>query len=189
MKKATYAAVCLVLTSAMLAACGGKKTDTEASQQDSLEATMKSNEPYADPAQTNEYEAHLGGKTYKITISRAADKNQPIVTDELGKKFYDNRVNVVITCDGADFFNKSYTKDSFSEFLTSKTDRQGTVLLGMAYDSEKSTAQAIHLGAQVGQVGIEEGPAFSIEVPLNGGASSIVRDANQDTTGDDGLSD
>ena len=55
----------------------------------------------------------------------------------------------------------------------------------MAYDSAKSDAHTIRLGAQVGQVGIEEGPAFSIEIPLDGGAMSIVRDNNQDTTGDD----
>ena len=53
----------------------------------------------------------------------------------------------------------------------------------MAFDSEKSDASALRLGAQIGQVGIEEGPAFSVEIPLNGGASSIVRDQEQDTTG------
>ena len=189
MKKATYVAACTIMFGAFLAACSGKKSDNEASQQDSTAIAMQSDAPYADASQKNEYEAKLGGNTYKITINRSADKSQPIVTDELGKKFYDNRVDVVITCNGEAFFDKSYTKDSFSDFLKSKTDRQGTILLGMAYDSEKSNAHTIHIGAQVGQVGIEEGPAFSIEIPLDGGASSIVRDTNQDTTGDDGLSD
>lgn len=189
MKKATFAVACLLFSNVLLTACNGKNNNDTTSQQDSIATERNANEPFADAAQRKEYEAHLGGKTFKILISRTADKTQPIVTDELGKKFYDNRVDVSITCDGVDFFSKSYTKDSFSEFLTSKTDRIGTVLLGMAYDSDRSSARTIHLGAQVGQVGIEEGPAFSIEIPLNGGPSSIVRDANQDTTGDDGMSD
>ena len=189
MRNAMYKTVFALLIAGMITACGGNKSNADQAQQDSLSAAQQANTPYADASQTNQYEAKLGGNTYKITISRAADKTLPIVTDEQGNKFYDNRVNVVITCNGNAFFNKSYTKDSFNDFLVSKADKQGTVLLGMAYDSEKSNNQVIHLGAQVGQVGIEEGPAFSIEIPLNGGASSIVRDNNQDTTGDDGLSD
>lgn len=57
----------------------------------------------------------------------------------------------------------------------------------MAFDSEKTQKdkRIIYLGAQVGQVGIEEGPAFSIEIPLDGSASSIVRDTAQDNTGGD----
>ena len=189
MKKTICKIACVLLLGELITACGGQKGDSNAQEQDSINAASKGDTPYAESPQSNEYEAQLGGNTYKIAISRKADESLPVVADELGKKFYDNRVDVVITCNGNAFFSKSYTKASFSEFLTSTTDKQGTVLLGMAYDSEKSNSKAIHLGAQVGQVGIEEGPAFSIEIPLNGGASSIVRDTNQDTTGNDGLSD
>ena len=129
----------------------------------------------------------MGGKDFVITIKRAADKSLPTVTDDLGKSFYDNRVEVTITCNGQPFFSKSYTKEAFASFLTTKSETQGTILLGMAYDSAKSDGHAIRLGAQVGQVGIEEGPAFCVEIPLDGSASSIVRDTNQDTTGDDGV--
>ncbi len=184
-----YPAVLTLLLGGMITACGGNKSNADQAQQDSITAAQQGNTPYADASQTNQYEAKLGGNTYKISISRTADKTLPVVTDEQGNKFYDNRVNVTITCNGNEFFSKSYTKESFSDFLVSKNDKLGTVLLGMAYDSEKSNNKVIHLGAQVGQVGIEEGPAFSIEIPLDGSASSIVRDNNQDTTGDDGLSD
>lgn len=184
-----YTTVFALLLGGVITACGGNKGNADKAQQDSIAAAQQGNAPYADASQTNQYEAKFGENTYKISISRNADKALPIVTDEQGNKFYDNRVNVTITCNGNAFFSKSYTKDSFKEFLISKDEKQGTVLLGMAYDSEKSNNQVIHLGAQVGQVGIEEGPAFSIEIPLDGSASSIVRDNNQDTTGDDGLSD
>lgn len=169
-----------------LVSCHGKK-DEASSAQDSAQVAA-SDEPYADPDLTNTSVAKLGGRTFIIEISRKADKALPVVTDELGKGFYANRVEVTITREGEPFFSKIFTKETFSEFLSSE-ETKGTVLLGMAFDSEKSDGHAIRLGAQVGQVGIEEGPAFSVEIPLDGSSVSIVRDKNQDTTGDDGLSD
>lgn len=184
MKKIVLASTCLLMGLA-LASCSSKKSDAEAQNVDSTQTINNSNAPYAEPGQSNDYTAKLAGKEFVITISRAADKSLPTVKDDLGKEFYDNRVDVLIKCDGQEFYKKSFTKDAFAEFLTTAAERQGTVLLGMAYDSAKSDGHAIRLGAQIGQVGIEEGPAFSIEIPLNGGATSIVRDNNQDTTGDD----
>ena len=168
MKKIVLASTCLLL-GLSLASCSNKKSDAEAQNVDSTQTVNNNNAPYAEPTQSNAYTTKLAGKQFEITISRVADKTLPIVKDDLGKEFYKN----------------SFTKDAFSEFLTTAADRQGTVLLGMAYDSAKSDGHAIRLGAQIGQVGIEEGPAFSIEIPLDGSAASIVRDNNQDTTGDD----
>jgi|UniRef100_UPI0015B6B2F9 hypothetical protein len=184
MKKIVLASTCLLL-GLSLASCSNKKSDAEAQNVDSTQTVNNNNAPYAEPTQSNAYTTKLAGKQFEITISRVADKTLPIVKDDLGKEFYDNRVDVVIKCNGQEFYKNSFTKDAFSEFLTTAADRQGTVLLGMAYDSAKSDGHAIRLGAQIGQVGIEEGPAFSIEIPLDGSAASIVRDNNQDTTGDD----
>lgn len=175
-------AVCVSLT-----ACGDKKSDG-ADNADSTSVAANNNKPYADPSQTNNSTATIGGNTYSITIKRSADPSLPVVTDELGKQFYDNRVDVTITRNGEAFFEHSYTKEAFNDFLSS-SERHGSVLLGMAYDSSKNDAHTIRLGAQVGQTGLGEGPAFCVEIPLNGGASSIVRDNNQDTTGDDGMTD
>lgn len=184
MKKLVVASAALLLM-ASLSACSGNKSDANAQQQDSTAVNANNNAPYAETDQNNQYTAKLGGKSFEIVIQRKADKSLPIVTDDLGKQFYDNRVDVVIKCDGQEFYKHSFTKEAFADFLTTSADSQGTVLLGMAYDSAKSDAHAIRLGAQIGQVGIEEGPAFSIEIPLDGSAISIVRDNNQDTTGDD----
>lgn len=184
MKKIVVASVALLLMAALVS-CSDKKSDANAPSTDSLTTNNSSNAPYAEPNQSNAYTAKLGGKDFEISIVRQSDKSLPLVTDDLGKEFYDNRVDVVIKCNGQEFYKHSFTKEAFADFLTTTADRQGTVLLGMAYDSAKSDAHTIRLGAQVGQVGIEEGPAFSIEIPLDGGAMSIVRDNNQDTTGDD----
>ena len=184
MKHVLISAMAFLLM-ASVASCGGNKTQDNVADADSTQTTAHTDAPYADPGQQSSYTATLGGKTYGISIHRQADQSLPVVTDELGKKFYDNRVDVVITCDNAEFFKKSYTKEAFAGFLTASAEAEGTVLLGMAFDSEKSDGHAIRLGAQIGQVGVGEGPAFTIEIPLDGGVSSIVRDNNQDTTGND----
>ncbi len=188
MKTTLCALACATYILAALSACSGNKSNNDASLQDSTQ-TQQADAPYADPSQTNTSEATLGGVRYEVAIARSADKSLPVVTDDMGKTFYENRVDVTIKRGGEEFFKKSYTKEAFDEFLTSKADRQGTVLLGMALDKERSTASTICLGAQIGQIGIEEGPAFCIEIPLNGGAASIVRDNKQDTSGEDGMTD
>lgn len=171
-----------------MASCGNGKSDNQTSSTDTVQQAVQPEKPYADSPSSYAQSVKLGGQEFVISITRKADPGQPIVTDELGKQFYDNRVEVNITSNGRDFFHHSYTREAFEDFLH-ENEKQGTVLLGMAYDPEKSDGHAIRLGAQVGQVGIGEGPAFTVEIPLDGGASSIVRDRDQDTTRDDGLSD
>lgn len=188
MKDKITLAISALALSATFCACESGKSDKTNATADSTVQQTASDAPYADPSQSNTYTATLAGHRFEISIKREADNSLPTVTDELGKKFYDNRVDVTIKSDGEAFFTHSYTREAFADFL-SDSEKQGTVLLGMAFDSEKSDGHAIRLGAQIGQVGIEEGPAFTVEIPLDGSASSIVRDKNQDTTGDDGLSD
>lgn len=187
MKKVIYVA-CSLLFVAGIAACGGQKEGETAQTHSETAQNEVSDEPYADSSLESSSTAQLGGHTYVVKVNRVSDKQLPVVEDELGKKFYDNRVDVTVTRDGQEFFSRSYTKEAFADFLSAAESR-GTVLLGMAYDSEKSDSRAICLGAQIGEVGIGEGPVFTVEIPLDGSASGIVRDSEQDTTGDEGFTD
>lgn len=184
-KKISVLGACAIF---MLSSCGEKKSNVNVEALRTEQQQAVAGTPYAEPELKNSSTAKLGGRTYQITVERRADTSLPVVTDELGNRFYDNRVEVSILRDGQSFLQRSYTKDAFSDFL-SASDKQGTVLLGMAFDADRSDSRAIRLGAQIGQVGVEEGPAFVVEIPLGGGAPSIVRDSNQDTTGDDGMED
>lgn len=186
MKTRTLTALAALSLVILTAACGGGGKDG-GSQTDTTQ-TAQTKEPYADSPLNNDYKATLGGHAYEIRIARHADKALPVVHDDMGAAYYDNRVDVTVTRDGAAFFSRAYTKEAFADFLSANESR-GMVLLGMAYDPERSNERAIHIGAQIGQIGIEEGPAFSIEIPLDGSAASITRDKNQDTSGDDSLGD
>ena len=186
MRKIAFTATMTLAALSLCCSCGSK-TDHAASAADTT-ASSQSNVPYAEAALTNTYTATLAGKHFEITVKREADQQLPVVTDEVGKQYYDNRVQVDITADGKPFYSHAFTREAFAGFATEQ-ETVGCVLLGMAFDSERSDAHALRLGAQIGQVGIEEGPAFIVEIPLDGGAASIVRDKQQDTTGDDGMSE
>ncbi len=185
MKKGVWIAG-IALAAALAAGCGGKSTDGDKDGKDSVAAAAA--KPFSDPDLKMEYTARLGGKEYAVTVKRSADPSQPVVEDELGRQYYDNRVTVTVTRDGEPFSEKSYTKDSFRDFLT-PSDSKGTVLLGMAFDADGSDGHAIRLTAQVGQPGIEEGPGFIVELPLGGGPESILRDKRQDTAKEDLMGD
>lgn len=177
----------MLLIIMQLMACGDSKNKETLDAADST-AVAVTNGPSADNEHRRSYTAKLNGKNYDITILRQSDRNLPIVNDEAGRQYVDNSVEVSIACNGKLIRSKTFTKQAFSDFLSDK-EKQGTVFLGMAFDAERSNNQKICLGAQIGQVGIEEGPAFTVEFPLDGGPISIVRDNYQDTTGNDGMTD
>lgn len=173
----------LFVAALALAACGGK-TGQNAETQDTA-AVQQETGPHADNELNREYEATLGGHRFEINIKRTADATLPAVSDELGGTFYDNRVEITATRDGEELFTKQFTKSDFADFVPA-ADSKGCVLLGMAFDQENSSAATLRFGAQIGQPGIEEGPAFIVEIPTGGGACSIVRDMRQDTMGEEG---
>lgn len=171
------------VASCLLFSCG-KKNETPQDKQDATETSQTKGPRPADNELVRCDTARLGGHTYILSIHRKADETLPTVTDPLEQVFYDNCVEVNITRDGDAFFQKTFRKEAFSGFL-SNADRESGILLGMAYDELSSSAGHLCLAAQIGQPGTGEGPAFTVDIPLNGGAYSIVRDTRQDTTNED----
>lgn len=178
---ATWTALALC---ALCTACGGKNSEQQ--NGDSTQVSRKADDTYAEPETKRTFTAKLNGQTFDIAIVRSADKSLPVVTDDMGKRYYDYRVEVTIASNGKLFYTHSYTKEDFADHL-SADEKKAMVLLGMAYDSVTSDNDHICLGAQVGQIGLEEGPAFRITIPINGSAPTIERDNRQDTSGNDGL--
>ncbi len=171
-----------------LTSCNGQKSDAAATTADSAAVTSQAAEPKSDAPRHNENHLTLGGHSFTVRVSREANRDGDVVTDENGTEYYDNSVTIHIDKDGEPLTDHTFTKRSFADFL-SAAEQQGTVLLGMAFDEARSDAHALRFGAQIGMPGIEEGPAFIVEVPVDGGAVSIVRDKEQDTTGNDGMSE
>lgn len=75
------------------------------------------------------------GTEYNICILRQADKSIPLVKDESGQEYYDNRIKVEIKrADGSVFFSHEYLKTDFESHLN-PSDRIPTIaLLGIVFD-------------------------------------------------------
>lgn len=172
-----------VATLAALTACGSKSNEGAATDKDTTATPALVNEPYAESSLSNNDTVSLAGDLYHVNVSRSADKSLPVVTDELGTRFYDNRVRVAVRRSNGDMvFEREFTKADFQPHLSDK-ENAVMVLLGMAYDASRSTPTSLCFGAAVGQPGIDEGPAFVVRLSLDGNDVKIARDNNQDTTG------
>ena len=90
----TYLLPAVVLC--LMPACGGKKSDTQTANADSV-MTTRTTAIAADPHWKSEKQVNWNGQTYQIRIERTPARDLPVITDELGQQFYDNRVELTIT--------------------------------------------------------------------------------------------
>ncbi len=74
------------------------------------------------------------GKQYSFSIVRTADTGLPVVVDDAGGKYYDNKIAVnVKRPDGTVFFDKTFTKDDFSSQVSGDYLKK-SALLGVVFD-------------------------------------------------------
>ena len=84
---------------------------------------------------TYEGNATAFGESLTLTIHRFADTSLPQVTDAGGRKYYDNKVHVVLKrSDGSVFVDKTFAKTDFSAFTDNECGRKGA-LLGVMFDT------------------------------------------------------
>lgn len=75
------------------------------------------------------------GESLVLSIHRFADTSLSQVEDGSGRKYYDNKVNVVIKrADGSVFVDKTFVKTDFSAFTDNEYGRKGA-LLGVMFDT------------------------------------------------------
>ena len=90
------------------------------------------------PIRTNNYKDSKPfkwqGRDYVCTIERIADDSLPMVKDETGQLFVDNRVKVVISrADGSVFFERVFTKATFNAYINDDFRKTG-ILEGFVFD-------------------------------------------------------
>ena len=87
------------------------------------------------------------GKEYHSSVVRRPDESLPVVTNEEGDKFVDNRITLRLTCSGKQLIERSFTKESFASVVDARFMKYA-ILEGIVFN--KTTPQGIVYAASVG---------------------------------------
>jgi hypothetical protein len=144
MKKIVYMLACASVI--FFTACSSKdKSEKEGVQtlmQDSTEIAAPQRMQVSDVKTTFTYK----GKEYQSSVTRRPDETLPIVKNEQGEKFIDNRITLRLTSGGKQVVDKVFTKESFAS-LVDATFMKYAILEGLVYD--QTTPQGIIYAASV----------------------------------------
>lgn len=123
------------------------------------------------------------GKEYGIEIRRNVDKELPMIVDDSGNKFYDNKVKVIVTRpDGSVFFDRTFSKDDFSSCMTENYMKK-SALLGIVID--KVEGDNLRFAASVGSPDVLSDEYMPLVLTLSRmGDVSIKKDTRLDTLDD-----
>jgi len=113
----------------LMASCGTKDKETQAppqQEQNTEEVRSLTNYNYTDSLMQ-------GSHKVVYTITRQPDDDLPIVVDEDGLKYKDNRYTLVVLKDGKTLFNKSFTKADFKAMLD-KDFQKYAIMDGLRFD-------------------------------------------------------
>ncbi len=108
----------------MLGACKEKKQNEEIIATKYIPKKPGAPVRMADKTETDN--ATWMGERYEITVSRCASDSLPMVSNEIGQKFVDNRIRLSIRrTDGSAFFDKWFSKASFTSYLPADYRKNG----------------------------------------------------------------
>jgi len=123
--------IAVILLVGTIVSCSSKK------QREDIITTKYEKPAPQGPIRTDDYkdtkQFRWLDRDYTCTIERMADDSLPMVKDETGQQFVDNRVRVVITrADGSKFFDKEFTKVSFDSYINEDYRKTG-ILEGFVF--------------------------------------------------------
>ena len=168
----------VVLTALIATSCGKKKQSN-----DIIVPSVETPKPQS-PVRMQPYEQTTDvqwlGKEYQVTINRVSDGELPMVKDETGQQFIDNRITVrILRSDGSEFFSRVFTKSDFTAQLDDDYRATG-ILEGIVFD--KTDGNNILFAGSVSHPQTDEYIPLVVSV-TNFGEVSIRRDDQMDTSG------
>ena len=144
MKSIVYILACAAVV--FFNACSSKdksrKDDATVLMQDSTQTAAPQRMQVSDVKETFTYK----GKEYQSFVVRRPDETLPMVQNEQGEKFVDNRISLRITCGGKQVVDNVFTKESFASLVDAKFMKYA-ILEGLVYD--KTTPGGIIYAASV----------------------------------------
>ena len=119
---------------AMLSSCGGSisKNDSPTSEiQPAEEEVLKAPQFMQDSDIT--VPVTVGEREYQSNVVRRPDNNLPMVSNEQGQKYVDNRITLTLREGGRLVVSKEFTKNDFLSFLDAGFQRHA-ILEGLVFD-------------------------------------------------------
>ncbi|MEG1579724.1 MAG: DUF4738 domain-containing protein [Bacteroidaceae bacterium] len=108
------------------------------------------------------------GSLYRYAIDRKPDTTLPLVTDDGGARYADNRVEIIVNdAQGGVFFRHTFTKAEFEPYLSNDFRSYG-VLEGMAFDVDRISDTALHFAASICYPQTDLFVAFDVSVSATG---------------------
>lgn len=170
--------IVIALCAFTFSACNNHKTDTTI-----IEVKDSVKKPAA-PQKMQEYRSmrsvNWHGETYTYNIHRSVDESLPVVKDENGTKFYDNKIDMTVTHNGQSFFSKTFTKSTFSSYLDAGYKEKG-ILEGLVFD--KVNGNCLQFAASVSLPQTDEYIPLVVKLSPDG-SISIARDTQMDSGND-----
>lgn len=135
MRNVFYICICIALW--FLSSCSSNKKKAEAD----IQILMKDSVVVGGPERMQVSDAKttitFKGKEYHSQVIRRPDDNLPVVKNEEGETFIDNRITLRITSGGKTVVDKVFTKESFAG-LVDATFLKHSILEGLVYDKNTS---------------------------------------------------
>ena len=122
----------LVLGTMMLSACKEKK------QTDDIITTKyvpkQPQAPIGMSADSQSQTVTWGDATYQVSVERVASDSLPMVMDDSGQKYKDNRITVSVSRQGgSSFFKRTFTKGAFTQYVDDVFKKNG-ILANIRFD-------------------------------------------------------
>lgn len=182
MKRITYIFFA-VMTATLTTACSEKKKSNIIIAPKPVVKVQKNIQKMSNYEQARDIE--WLGTTYKVVVKRVSDSNLPLLTLDENNKYYDNKITIrIIRSDGSDFFNHTFTKEAFENFIDDHTKKAGA-LLGIVY--VKSEGDNLYFAASVGSPDVTSDEYVPMVLKISRmGAVSISKDQILDTDSNEG---
>lgn len=121
------------LSFAFLAACSSASGDKQANVYMASQDSVASGAPQRMQVSRAQESFVYKGKEYQSVVIRQPDDNLPLVKDEQGEKFVDNRITLRLTCGGKTVVDKEFTKECFASKVDTDFLRHA-ILEGVVFD-------------------------------------------------------
>ncbi len=108
----------------------------------------------------------LDGTSYNVLISRKADKNLRLVTDNDGNKYYDNAINILIDNQSGKLLDHTFHKSYFDSFLHSSDLKYDKCVLWNIVFNDVEDDRAVFI-ASVGSPDEMDDEYVLIEIKVN----------------------